>query len=338
MTRPAMVLLGAVLALSGLAAAQSPPPNVVTSLTLFAGTSEGFFRTGDWGRTWEPLKYKREEAEPLAFGSVWSVLPVGPHVYAGGTDGLALSDDFGQTWRAMDVGTTALAVLPSRYPQVDPTILVGTAGGLLKSLDGGRTFQPTALKGAAVLRIEWPGPALVLGTSQGVRVSQDSAASLVEVGTGAPSGGVQALALSAFYAVDPVLFAGFGMSGVYRSPDGGKTWLPAGLEGHGVTDLVWLGPFLYAVSDRGVFRSEDLGKTWTPLNTGLKDAVPSRILFPLAPAAGAEAFLATDRGIFHTPDGGQHWSPAGLAGQKVVSLGTFPAPSPVSGKSGKKKK
>jgi photosystem II stability/assembly factor-like uncharacterized protein len=311
---------------------QSPPPTVVTSLTLFAGTDSGFFRSGDWGRSWEPLKRQQEEGDPLAFASVWSVLPVGPRVYAGGVDGLALSEDFGQTWRAVDVGATVISVLPSRYPQVDPTIFMGTPAGLLKSPDGGRTTQPTALAGPAVLRIEWPGPALILATSRGIRVSKDGASTFAEPGRGLPAGAVQALALSSFFGVDPVVFAAAGMAGVFRSPDGGKTWFPAGLDGHGVTDLVWLGPFLYAVSDRGVFRTEDLGKTWTPLNDGLKDVMPARILFPLAPAAGTEAFLATDRGVYHTLDGGQHWTLSGLAGQRVVCLGTFPAASPVSGK------
>jgi photosystem II stability/assembly factor-like uncharacterized protein len=295
---------------------------------IFAGTDAGFFRTGDWGRTWDPRRRLREGGSD-PFGSVRSVLPIGPRVYAGGDDGLAVSDDFGDTWRTLDVGSTVLAVLPSRYPQSDPTIFLGTPAGLLKSPDDGRTSQPTPLTGATVHRLEWPGPALVIATSKGVRVSEDSAATVAPPGTGLPEGEVRALALSSFFAVDPVLFAGVSGAGVYRSADRARTWAPAGLDGQTVTDLVWLGPFLYAVSERGVFRTEDLGKTWTPLNEGLKEAVPARILFPLAPAAGAEAFLATDRGVYRTTDGGQHWAPAGLAGQRVVCLGTFPPPSPL---------
>jgi photosystem II stability/assembly factor-like uncharacterized protein len=331
---PPFAALALALLLVPPAAAQSPSPRpvtVVSSLTLFAGTDEGFYRSGDWGRTWQPRQHVVDGAsggkEP--FGAMRSVLPIGPRVYAGGDQGLAISDDFGDTWRTLDVGAPVLAVLPSRYPQSDPTIFVGTPTGLLKSADDGRTTQPTALSGAAVHRLEWPGPALVVATSKGVRVSENAAGSFATPSAEAPAGPVRALALSSFFAVDPVFFAGVGSDGVLRSPDGGKSWLPAGLDGQTVTDLVWLGPFLYAVSDRGVFRTEDLGKTWTPLNEGLKDVIPARILFPLAPAAGAEAFLATDRGVYHTPDGGQHWALVGLAGQRVVCLGTFPPPSPL---------
>ncbi|HEX6739903.1 MAG TPA: hypothetical protein VF310_16615, partial [Vicinamibacteria bacterium] len=171
--KPAL-LLSLVLAAQG-AAAQSPSPrpaSVVSSLTIFAGTDEGFYRTGDWGRTWQPRR-RTVDGGTEAFGAVRSVLPVGPRVYAGGDDGLAISDDFGDTWRTLDVGAPVLAVLPSRYPQSDPTIFVGTAKGLLKSPDDGRTLQPTALGGAAVHRLEWPGPALVVATSGGVRISEN---------------------------------------------------------------------------------------------------------------------------------------------------------------------
>jgi hypothetical protein len=49
-------------------------------------------------------------------------------------------------------------------------------------------------------------------------------------------------------------------------------------------------------------------------------------MFPLAPAAGAEAFLATEDGVFHTPDGGLHWNGPTLKGRRVLCLATFPPP------------
>jgi hypothetical protein len=49
-------------------------------------------------------------------------------------------------------------------------------------------------------------------------------------------------------------------------------------------------------------------------------------MFPLAPAAGLEAFLATERGIFRTIDAGEHWQPSGLADQVIHDVATFPAP------------
>ena len=157
-------------------------------------------------------------------------------------------------------------------------------------------------------------------------MSVDAATTVSGPGSGLPDGDVRAMALSSFFAVDPVLFAAVAAAGVHRSSDGGRTWKPSGLDGQTVTDLEWLGPFLYAVSERGLFRSEDAGATWLPLGEGLAGATPSRILFPLAPDSGAEAFLGTSSGVYRTGDGGAHWTKSGMEGERVLVLGTFPPP------------
>ncbi len=159
-------------------------------------------------------------------------------------------------------------------------------------------------------------------------ISSDGGAHFEPPGKGLPPGDVRALALSSFFAVDPVLFAGVGQAGVFRSSDGGRTWSSAGLAGQRVGDLIWLGPFLYAAADGGFFRSEDTGTTWTRLGTPGAGS-PTQLLFPLAPAAGQEAFLATDQGLFHTLDGGKEWRPAGFRGESVLTVATFPPPSPL---------
>ena len=134
------------------------------------------------------------------------------------------------------------------------------------------------------------------------------------------------MALSSFFAVDPVLFAAPASGGVYRSSDGGHTWVATGLADQVVGDLVWLGPFLYAAAEGGFFRSDDTGASWTRLCDS--PGRPARLLFPLAPAAGLEAFLATDRGVFRTADAGQTWVPMGFEGQDVLTVATFPPPRP----------
>jgi photosystem II stability/assembly factor-like uncharacterized protein len=311
----------------GLAWPQAAASPVITSLTLFAGSQAGLWRSRDWGGTWEL-------ARP---GAVHTILPFGPRVFAGGQGGVLVSEDFGQSWTDVALESAVLAILPSRYPQSDPTVFAGTAGGLLKSDDGGRTFRPTTLVGTSVNRLDWPGPALVLATGRGVLVSSDAASTLTGPGQGLPPGEVRALALSSFFAVDPVLFAGVADQGVYRSSDGGRSWSAAGLAGHTVNDLVWLGPILYAATDQGLFRSEDVGKSWSSLGEGLKGRAALRLMFPLAPDSGAEAFLGTDQGVFRTTDGGLHWMKSGLSAERVLCLATFPPPAPALNR-GKRKR
>lgn len=298
---------------------------VVTSLTLFAGTPDGLWQTGDWGATWQPAESRTSGVSLEPLREAKAILPTGPRVYAGGVGGVFVSDDFGLTWSRFAEDETVLALLPSRYPQSDPTVFIGTSGGLLKTTDGGKTLVRTALTGTPVFRLEWPGPALVVGCGRGVMVSSDAGTSFSGPGTGLPEGAVRALALSSFFQVDPVLFAGLTGHGVFRSPDAGKSWQPAGLEGREINDLVWLGPLLYAATDQGVQRSEDLGRTWMPLGSGLR-GLARRLLFPLAPDSGAVIFVGTADGVFRSDDGGLNWRASGMKGQQVLALATFPAP------------
>lgn len=305
-------------------AAQTAPGTVVTTLTLFAGNDEGLWRSRDWGGSWERVR----SAELHDLGAVHVIQPLGLRVYLGGAGGLFVSEDFGETWKRRSGLGDVRALAASRYHEADPTLFAGTAKGLFKSPDDGKTFEPTLLQGAAVTRLQWPGPTLVVGTERGVRFSDDGAASWRALPRGLPEGAVHSLAVSSYFLVDPVLFAGVGHEGVQRSTDGGATWEPAGLPGMRVNDLVWLGPILYLATDAGLWRGEDAGRRFTRIGEGLGDAAVTALLFPLAPDSGAEFFVASDRGVFRTLDGGLRFEPTGFKGAVSV-LATFPPPEPV---------
>jgi photosystem II stability/assembly factor-like uncharacterized protein len=340
---------GAALALGALLAAawswpspQEPPPtparsprSAVTSLSVFAGTASGLYRSYDWGNSWHRIGTTEKPVGLVAVGAVRDVYPIGPQVYLAGDGGVYQSDDFGEKWTRTETSAPVVRVLPSRYPLSDLTVFAATPSGLLKSNDGGRTFAETKLGGLRIHRMEWPGPALLVGTSRGVRVSGDSGATFTEAGSGMPAVDARALAMSAFFSIDPVLFAAAGDDGVYRSGDGGRTWTPAGLGGETVTDMAWLGPFLYAVTANGMFRSEDMGRSWTQFKKGL-EAAPTRFLFPLMPTSGTEVFLGTVNGVYHSGDGGMTWQKSGLEGEVVLCLATFPQPESGPGRGRKK--
>jgi photosystem II stability/assembly factor-like uncharacterized protein len=322
----AVALAGALAAVPG----SGQQGALVTSLTLFAGTAEGLWRSTNWAGSWERVLGRTSGVRLDGLGAARSVYLLASQVWLGGDGGLYFSEDFGETWAPLSLTPGVRSVIPSRWPLADPTVFVGSSAGLLRSRDGGRTFQPTALAGTAVHRLEWPGGALVVACERGLLVTRDEGARFEGPGRGLPEGPVRAMALSSFFSVDPVLFAAPASGGVFRSSDGGATWQASGLSGEVVGDLVWLGPFLYAAGESGFHRSQDAGASWTRLSPS--PGRPLRLMFPLAPAAGLEAFLATDGGLFRTMDAGEHWSPAGFAGQEVLTVATFPAPEPAPGK------
>jgi photosystem II stability/assembly factor-like uncharacterized protein len=333
MKRLLLATTGAV-ALLAVAPGSAQQGAIVTSLTLFAGTAEGLWRSTDWAATWHRVEGRPSGVRLDGLGAARAIVPIANQVWLGGDGGLYVSEDFGETWAPLSLTRGIRRLLLSRWPLADPTVFVGTGDRLLRSRDGGRTFAATALSGAAVHRLEWPGPLLVVACDRGLLVTRDEGASIEGPGRGLPAGPVRAMALSSYFSVDPTLFAAPASGGVYRSSDGGATWTASGLSTQVVGDLVWLGPFLYAAGEEGFYRSHDAGANWTRL--GASPGRPSRLMFPLAPDAGLEAFLATSRGLFRTIDAGEHWSPAGFAGQDVLTVATFPSPEPAPGKKQKR--
>jgi photosystem II stability/assembly factor-like uncharacterized protein len=303
------------------------PQNVVPSLMLFAGTPEGLRRSADWGQSWGRVSGRSPGVTLDGLGAARAIRPLGPQVWLGGDGGLFLSDDWGDTWAQLSPTPGVNVVLPSRWPNSDPTVFLGTRAGLMRSDDGGRAVAATRLECPGVRRLDWPGPALAVACDRGLFVTVDAGEHFTGPGTGLPDSPVLAMVLSSYFVADPVAFAAPRSGGVYRTSDGGATWRSAGPSDERVFDLLWIGRFLYAAGETALYRSEDVGATWKRLST--VPGRPARLLFPLG---GIEGFLATDRGVFRTPDAGERWEPAGLAGLDVLEIATFPAPEEPSGK------
>src|SRR5262249_30832496 len=153
-------------------------------------------------------------------------------------------------------GTWALAIDPSTpttlYAGVDDTPIYDDSGastpghgGVFKSLDGGATWTPSGLDGAAVTQIviDPSAPGTLYAVTQG--------------NYGSPRG----------------------FRGAYKSIDGGATWnsVSAGLDrltsaGANITSLVIdpasVNTLYLGASGGGVFRTVDGGASWSSLTTG----------------------------------------------------------------------
>ncbi|HID34707.1 MAG TPA: hypothetical protein EYP25_09125 [Anaerolineae bacterium] len=129
-------------------------------------------------------------------------------------------------------------------------------------------------------------------------------------------------------------------TGLWRSPDGGVSWLAAGadLAGPSVLDVlfdarrkgVWI-----AIGAGGVWRTETGGTSWRPIIQGLPATGHIRALARLAGDRGP--VLALNGGLipqdelthplWRSTDGGESWTPAmrGLEGARVRQLIAHPA-------------
>ncbi|MBM3310672.1 MAG: sialidase, partial [Candidatus Aminicenantes bacterium] len=117
--------------------------------------------------------------------------------------------------------------------------------------------------------------------------------------------------------------------GIYKSSDGGKTWIHAGLEKTGRIGRIIVHPqdpnIVFAAAmghcygpqaERGVFRSQDGGKTWNRVlfvdeNTGCADIAMDpkkpRVLYAGMWQTFGETSGGPGSGLYRSQDGGETW-------------------------------
>jgi photosystem II stability/assembly factor-like uncharacterized protein len=277
---------------------------------VFAGTQNGPYRSADAGDTWERLNFPDDE--PV----VWSfeIHPADSRVMYAGTQDMAIyrSDDSGANWRRLEVpNPNGLCVMgfPTRMVRlaIDPTnpdeLYAGVeVGGLVRSLDGGRTWTDC---NAGLLRLADQAPVQsrhgANRAREGMMDSHSLAISAAQPGT--------------------VFLAN--RLGLFRSDDRGESWRD--MEIGRFSELTYardvkvsphddktlLGAFsIAAVSDAGsLYRSTDLGETWTRFDHDV--SISSTLMITAASAQSPDrVYCAARRGqVFGTEDGGANWQP-----------------------------
>lgn len=284
---------------------------------------------------------------------LWGELP--PEMRVQTVDGgVLLSGDSG--WEPRNRGLPASAVVQCMAVDAEGNLFAGTAGdGIYRSVDGGATWR-ACRRGLQQLDVQTviPGPHGVLfaGTPGGGVYRSTDQGEIWEVTASPvvvhPRGGlfaskkaqpgplppttVRSLAAARWGDVS-MLFAGTD-SGVFRSSDAGRSWLPSnqGLPDAdpdtGLTDVV-VGALaalpeknlIYAGTARGVFKSTNGGRRWQPVNRGIPatDPFSGFSLTPVRPLVAYQdqhgvlnLFAGTGRGLFRSTDGGDHWQRAAL--------------------------
>ena len=254
---------------------------------IYVGTSNGVFKSIDNGSTWEEVSagITHSGISAVEFGSQGKIL-AGSYEYGGG---IFVSSNAGENWVSSNTGLTAIEIrfiLPDL--QNSDVIFIGTNGrGLQKSIDGGLTWQ--------------------------------------EINNGLP---LNATAISG--AIDPqngdILYAGvckdYPDQGLYKSTDGGISWLPTTL----INKYVWsiaIDPFetntIYAGTYcDDIYKSIDGGLNWTA--TGIGDGITTDIVFdPFNSSILYAADMDKDK-VYKSEDGGSSWAQTGFVGETPWSV------------------
>src|SRR6266545_5383014 len=242
----------------------------------------------------------------------------------------------------------------------DVVYAASASGGLWKSTDAGQVFAPawpahgTQAMGAVATAPDGtvfagtgepnPGGASITYEGTGMYVSRDGGASWKFTGL-RDSGAISAITIDPrdpnrmFVAAAGSLYNGGGQRGVYRSTDGGRSWVRvlAGANDFTGATEVFLDPRdsrrMYAVLwdhrrtpslrqyggvGSGVFRSTDGGSTWQRLDSlvpsgplvgriglGLAPSDPDRLYAILSKGNTGASFFD---GFYRSDDGGSTWS------------------------------
>jgi len=244
-------------------------------------------------------------------------------------------------------------------------IAVGS-GGVWKTVNGGTTFTPIFDKQSsysiACITIDpsdsqtiWVGSGenvsgRHVGYGDGVYRSVDGGVSWQNMGLKNSQHIDKILvdpkdANTVYVAAEGPLWASGGERGVYKSSDGGKTWLPSLVinADTGATDLV-MHPedsrVLYAATHQrrrhvsalinggpgsGIYKSIDAGKTWTQLKKGLPDEDMGQIALAVSPQRPQVIYASVETSIrtitfYRSEDGGSNWQ----KGASYVTPGTGP--------------
>lgn len=197
-----------------------------------------------------------------------------------------------------------------------------------RSTDRGDSWQPTSSPTAfpdALTLVVSPNFAsdqmiyLLTGHNNLTYTSVDGGSVFIAADGWLAAHDVIAMAFSPAYAIDQILFAIVPNDGLYKSTDGGVTWLPTGLSGNlstlAVSPDFAVDHMLLVIAASGlVHMSTDGGVTWAVV-PGLTLASGGDFSIAFSPTFATDRVIqvasSVDPGPFRSLDGGVSWQTAG---------------------------
>jgi len=288
---------------------------VASSQTLVALSATGdLWRSGDSGATWTRT-YASRGAVPFSFGEIAPAFADAFNGFVGmGQGHLLRTTDGGQTWAPVSSGVGQTLADVARF--ADGTLIaVGAEGTVVtRGADGRWTLRPVPnanlpFTPAPLVAVHVTGAAsaVALDNAGGVFATSDRGV------TWSALGAVTGLSSLADIHLDGdagyVVGGGFGVSALWRTTDGGATWVPVtgdeppqgqfvSVDAEG--DVAWAARF-----DGLLWRTADGGATWTTAQITTDGNSVSDVEFWDAATGYAVGYNGR---AYRTADGGATWS------------------------------
>ncbi|MEM8831516.1 MAG: YCF48-related protein [Cyanobacteria bacterium P01_G01_bin.19] len=297
-------------------------PNYTEDKTIFSPAWTDFLKSTNRGQQWQRIPLAKKPGflnRPTKYSIAISPnFATDKTIFLGsmlgnGEDFLLESTDGGQSFSKIGSinGRAVVYLAISPNFATDKTLYAGIKDGVYKTVDRGKTWQPSgsgipAMPEESRLAISPDYQAdrtVFAGTAAGLFVTRDGGTSWSKLLTGmtdVEDGYVEAIAISPDYQSDRTAIVGFRGKGLFKSVDGGMTFTRVGnnlLAGnHSLANMYGFWPpttaikfspayardrTIYGVAETNLFKSTDSGNTWTnlPLPKSQKTGLTQRITY-----------------------------------------------------------
>ena len=215
--------------------------------------------------------------------------------------------------------------IPScRTRSIENVIFAGAANGLLRSGNGGESWQKILPQATRSIAFDsWQPGRIYIATDEGIARSDDNGRTWRSVNHGFCNRSLTPLALGDTGVVYTGTAASSSDTAVFRLDTGAEEWTTIAAiplrsnEKLTAVAATTSGGRIYVASERAVLISSDEGATWTRLH--LPASVPSlRQLFPWPPGPGRVLTVAGSS-LFVSRDFASTWTQMNLSGEEEVA-------------------